>query len=1042
MFSLPEIEERIRENRFDDLSLLKLNVDAYRIYLRYKFDPISVVSIGKIDPLPHQVEAFTKMMAMLRPQTGIDGRIRMLLADDVGLGKTIIIGLALKELILRKKINRVLIVCPSGLQIQWREELKDKFNEDFTIIRGNIEGNPYAEVDRAIISVDIGRNEEKRRLLLETAWDMVVFDEAHRLKPGNLRYDIGLEMSRRSAHLILATATPHDGKVENFLGLLRLIDLEMEDIKDSGDLRGFLDPLMIRRLKEDIVDFRGRRIFPRRSEPNTVEIGYSPEELNFYNSVEDYVRTYYQMAEDEGRTNVVLALYILHRRISSSLFAGVESLKKRKLKLLDHDLDLNSEELNSYFGYSDEGDEEKRERIEDKIIGAVASLTKEELRTELAHLEELIVMGESLLRSEQDRKYQQLLKLLAEIREDRPDDKIIIFTEFTDTLRYLEQNITKEGFVVTKIRGGMSPEEKKENARIFEKRANILLGTEAAGEGLNLQFANIAINYEIPWNPNRLEQRIGRVYRYGQKKQVYIYNLRTAFSIDEIVLDKILEKMANIRAVFGDSAVDVLGALISESDMLKIFKVSESGESAVDEVEKLFTEKIQILKEIENFFIKEKFNLVNVTWLNKDITHCINNFDIERFLLVYTEVCNEASSMPAQEGQYQLIIPGKNIIDNALCVEQQPQRFFDETVTGVFDSSRKGTYISLGHPAFDCALNDTITSNSISLIRYQEKGVLVTFIVRYYNGLGKEIYAEPFVVIKTDRETKEIDPLSIWDLKDFGSIKMHQINVNDYNYLIKEIVENPEVVLTNRLDATDNFVREKNKRDLETEHKFIRAEYNWKIKNLEIKKQLYLEKGQNYLLEPITSRISKFKKEFREYDAENRRAKNIEYKICGPVDVALLIPPTEHPFDETCSSRDFLRAQEAKREIELEGMKIVMQYEKDKGRLPSDVSAETYRGYDILSKSDREIRHIEVKSFARTNSIEISSNEWRAASQIREDYYLYVVQNIRTKPHLAVIRDPIVELSDYICKKPIYDYEMVLDELPLGINYLDRVDLN
>jgi hypothetical protein len=139
---------------------------------------------------------------------------------------------------------------------------------------------------------------------------------------------------------------------------------------------------------------------------------------------------------------------------------------------------------------------------------------------------------------------------------------------------------------------------------------------------------------------------------------------------------------------------------------------------------------------------------------------------------------------------------------------------------------------------------------------------------------------------------------------------------------------------------------------------------------------------------------------------------------------------------------DFLRAQEAKREIELEGMKIVMQYEKNKGRLPSDVSAETYRGYDILSKSDREIRHIEVKSFARTNSIEISSNEWRAASQIREDYYLYVVQNIRIKPHLAVIRDPIVELSDYICKKPIYDYEMVLDELPLGINYLDQVDIN
>jgi len=232
--TVADFKEKIRSQQFDPLTDFKLNVDAYRIHLKHKFDPISVVAIGKIDPLPHQIEAFVKMMAMLRPSSGISGRIRMLLADDVGLGKTIMVGLVMKELLLRNHINRVLIICPSGLQIQWREELKEKFNEEFTIIKGKIEGNPYKEKNRVIISVDIGRNEEKTKLLLDTKWDLIIFDEAHKLKPGNIRYGLAEQISTKTAHLVLASATPHDGKVENFLGLVKLIDEEMENIHDSG----------------------------------------------------------------------------------------------------------------------------------------------------------------------------------------------------------------------------------------------------------------------------------------------------------------------------------------------------------------------------------------------------------------------------------------------------------------------------------------------------------------------------------------------------------------------------------------------------------------------------------------------------------------------------------------------------------------------------------------------------------------------------------------------------------------------------------------
>src|SRR5208337_932721 len=416
------------------------------------------------------------------------------------------------------------------------EELKEKFNEDFTIIKGQIDGNPYADNDQAIISVDIGRNEEKTNLLLSTKWDLVIFDEAHKLKPGNMRYSLAEAISTKTAHLILASATPHDGKVENFLGLVKLIDEEMEDITDSGELKQYLDPLMIRRLKEDIVNFRGKKIFPKRTIPKTLEIQYSPEELEFYNGVEDYVRTYYQKAESGGMTSVILALYILHRRVSSSIQAGVISLKKRRLKLLQPYMEISEKSEADYLCYLEEGNEEKREKAEEEIISATAALTHEELRVECEALDWLIEQGQELLDNQQDRKFQQLKILVNTIRTEHPEDKVIIFTEFTDTLRFLEKELTADNFLVAKITGGLSPEEKKEQARLFEKRSDILLGTEAAGEGLNLQFANIAINYERPWNPNRLEQRVGRVYRYGQKKEVYIYNFKTAFPIDEAVL--------------------------------------------------------------------------------------------------------------------------------------------------------------------------------------------------------------------------------------------------------------------------------------------------------------------------------------------------------------------------------------------------------------------------------------------------------------------------------------------------------------------------
>ena len=1032
--TVTEFQERIRTQQFDPLTSFKLNVDAYRIHLKHKYDPVSVVSIGKIDPLPHQVEAFVKMMAMLRPSSGISGRIRMLLADDVGLGKTIMVGLVMKELLLRHKIHRVLIICPSGLQIQWKEELKEKFNEDFSIIKGQIEGNPYAENDKVILSVDIGRNEEKTQLLLSTKWDLVVFDEAHKLKPGNMRYDLAEKISKKTVHLILASATPHDGKVENFLGLVKLIDDEMGDITDSGELKQYLDPLMIRRLKEDIVNFRGKKIFPKRSIPKTLEIQYSPEELDFYNGVEDYVRTYYQKAESGGMTSVVLALYILHRRVSSSIQAGVISLKKRRLKLLQPCMEISEKSEADYLCYLEEGNEEKREKAEEEIISATAAITQEELRVECEALDRLIEQGQKLLDNQQDRKFQQLKTLVNTIRTEHPGDKIIIFTEFTDTLRFLEKELTADNFIVAKITGGLSPEEKKEQARLFEKRSDILLGTEAAGEGLNLQFANIAINYELPWNPNRLEQRVGRVYRYGQKKEVYIYNFKTAFPIDDAVLAKILEKMEHIRAIYGSNTIDVIGSMISEKDILEIFRIAQGKGSAVDKVDQLFTEKLEVFKDIDQFFIKDSFNLVNVTSLTPNIDRCINNFDIERFFLTWAENSPSVDVQPAEKeaGHYHIRIPCTTTPAEALCTDRESQKYDDMVVTGVFDPEKKGTYLALGHPMISCAIDDSLSKHTCTIIKCPEKGIVLTYILKFFDGRGREIYAEPVLLYQTQSECKGLDPLNVWEYEGYDRDQVLNVDSEYYTKAVKDLLVDPEFALRDYISKTEVFVREKHEKDLEREFNYVYTEYQWKIKNQNLKRDKFEETGQKYLIEPVENKILQLKQELKSLRQDNIQSKNISWKLCGPVDLALLVPPSDQKNWDPKSEQARIDLEKLKREIELKGMKVVCRYEREHGRTPEDVSKETVRGYDILSKSKNEKRHIEVKSFSTTNPIQISSNEWRVASQLREDYYLYVVENVSKDPNAqpAIVPDPYLNLEKYIRKVPIDDYKMVLDKLP------------
>jgi hypothetical protein len=492
--------------------------------------------------------------------------------------------------------------------------------------------------------------------------------------------------------------------------------------------------------------------------------------------------------------------------------------------------------------------------------------------------------------------------------------------------------------------------------------------------------------------------------------------------------------MENIRAIYGSNTIDVIGSMISEKDILEIFRISQGKGSAVDKVDQLFTEKLEVFKEIEQFFVKESFNLVNVTSLTPNIDRCINNFDIERFFLTWAENSRTAEVQPTNDEnrQYNIRLPCTTTSAESLCTDREAQKYDEMVVTGVFDPEKKGTYLALGHPMISCAIDDSLTKHTCTIIKNTEKGIILTYVLKFFDGRDREIYAEPVLLSQTTNEGKNLDPLTVWDFSAYDPDQVLAIDSDYYLKAITDIATDPESVLKDYIGKTETFVKEKHGKDLEREFSFTYAEYNWKIKNQMLKREKYEQTGQNYLIEPVENAILKLKQDLRQLRQEKQDSQNIRWILCGPIDVALLVPPSTqknwNPQDEQAR----IDLEKRKKEIELAGMKVVCRFEREHGRTPDDVSKETVRGYDILSKSKNEKRHIEVKSFSTTNPIQISSNEWRVASQLREDYYLYVVENVSKEPdhQLSIVPDPYLNLEKYVKKVPIEDYKMVLDKVP------------
>ncbi|HZV03858.1 MAG TPA: helicase-related protein, partial [Gemmataceae bacterium] len=617
-----EIVEEGRPWSFDgDGSLFRLVAEAQRIHLAHLFDPVLAVHTSIVQPLPHQITAVYESMLPRQP-------LRFLLADDPGAGKTIMAGLLMKELIARGDLQRCLVVCPGSLAEQWQDELSSRFRLPFEILTNDkLEaartGNWFIENDLVIARLDkLARDEDVQQKLLapDCRWDLVVCDEAHKLSAtffgGEVkytkRYRLGQLLSSLTRHFLLMTATPHNGKEEDFQLFMALLDGDRFEgrFRDGAHTVDVSD-LMRRMVKESLLKFDATRLFPERI-AYTVSYKLSDAEAALYKSVTDYVREEFNRADalenDKRAGTVGFALTILQRRLASSPEAIYQSLRRRRERLEGRLRELELLQRGGQIAAATDGgpllDREQVEDLEDEadaeneaieeqvLDQATAARSISELRLEIDTLQQLEGMALTIRRSGEDRKWRELASLLGEIftsasiangladppapyddgvpkppkPASSPHQKLVIFTEHRDTLNYLQARIgTLLGRpqAIVAIHGGMGREDRLKAQESFrhDPDVQVLLATDAAGEGINLQRAHLMVNYDLPWNPNRLEQRFGRIHRIGQTEVCHLWNLLAEETREGDVYRKLLDKLEQARSALGGQVFDVLGRL-------------------------------------------------------------------------------------------------------------------------------------------------------------------------------------------------------------------------------------------------------------------------------------------------------------------------------------------------------------------------------------------------------------------------------------------------------------------------------------------------
>ena len=1082
-----------------DANLLRLTSEAYRISLAHIFDPYLAVYTSEIEPLPHQISAVYQEMLSRRP-------LRYILADDPGAGKTIMTGLLLKELIVRGDLKRCLIVCPGNLAEQWQDELYRKFNLRFEILTNDriesaVSGNVFLETSFCIARLDkLSRNEDIKEKLKVSDWDLVVVDEAHKMSAtiwgGEVKYtkrfQLGRLLSSIARHFLLLTATPHNGKEEDFQLFMSLIDQDrFEGVARSGQQAVDVSDVMRRLVKEDLLKFDGTPLFPERR-AYTVNYDLSPKEAVLYTAVTDYVQEEFNRADqlnNERRNTVGFALTILQRRLASSPEAIYQSLKRRRQRLESR---LSEERLGKrayeyivpdYDDYDDDDmTSSELEDTEEKVVDqASAAQTISELEAEIAILKNLERKANDVRQSGEDRKWEELSKLLQDddnmFGPDGLREKLIIFTEHRDTLRYLTDKIRSllgiEKAVVN-IHGGMLRDERRKVEELFrqDKDVRILIATDAAGEGINLQRAHLMVNYDLPWNPNRLEQRFGRIHRIGQTEVCHLWNLVAQETREGMVFQRLFEKLEQERESLKGKVFDVLGKLTFENKSLRDLLIEAVRYNKQEDVKQRLYEVVDHSLDREKLkgLIKEhalsenSIDIQQVTAIREDMErieahrlqpHFIESFFLEAFKSIGGKIRSR------EKGRYEITFVPFSVRNRDMQIgfgEPVLHRYervcFDKKFRNV-QGQPQAILIAPGHPLLEATIDlirernaevlkrgaifidEDDLSSEARLLFYIEDSVQDSVIVPSGNKriISKHIH---FVEIKEDGAAINAGPAPYLDYRAADKEEHSQIrnflmtqewlqsDIEDIavSYAVSEIIPAHVAKVKERkiklVDKTIKAVKER-----------LTAEIQyWDFRANEMKLKEDAGKANRRLNSQMASRRAdelqaRMQKRLTELEAEKRISAMPPIVVGG----AIVIP--RGLLNELMGKKGdiFTIDAKARKVVELAAMKAVMDIETSLGFIPIDVSGAKV-GYDVESKTPKErrgkegstLRFIEVKGRAKgATTVTVTKNEILTALNKPDDYILAIVEVDGKNTKTVYLKRPFRERPDFAATSVNYD---------------------
>jgi superfamily II DNA or RNA helicase len=1062
-----------------DARLFRLGVEAHRLGLAYEYDPFFSLSIARVDPLPHQLEAVYDYFLRMP-------RIRFLLADDPGAGKTIMAGLLLKELKARGLIRRTLVVTPANLTFQWQRELSDKFREKFDVIRGdvlraNYGQNPWQERDQVITSISwVSVIEDARESLLRSRWDLVIVDEAHRMSaPAEDRktypYRLGEALSRMTDHYLLMTATPHKGDQNHFRRFLALLDADVYGSVKSLQqaLREHEAPFYLRRTKEALVTFpdpdtgQVRKLFTKR-EVRTAAFDLDGEELDFYDELTRYVEDQSMAATGDASARgraVTFTMAMLQRRMASSVYAvrrSLERMRERREKILEDPEAYRRQQIERRVPDDfDELTEEEQQRIVAQLEGEVLSVDPAVLREEIGRLTRLIDQAMGLESRDAQSK---LSKLRAVLNEQglfgNPNMRLLIFTEHKETLDYLAGDgrdgrplgkLREWGLTLTQIHGGMkigdrdAPGSRIYAEREFKESVQVLVATEAAGEGINLQFCWLMINYDIPWNPVRLEQRVGRIHRYGQEHDCLVINFVAQNTREGRVLQKLLDRLREIRRELGtDQVFDVVGEVFPSTLLEKLFRdmyarITDEHKIQDRIVRDVSPERFRAITEsaLEGL-AKKELNLSAIIGKSAEAKERrLVPEVVEQFFVGAAPECGLQPKPTAPTSHvYRIGKVPRNLLPIGDRQEGKFGRLGREYGKIAFDKAIVPTdpaleWVTPGHPLFETVrtdilgrVEDHLRRGAIFLDLHRERpAVLDVFAASIKDGRGNTLHRRLFVV-----ETSPDDQMTLHEPTIFlditpaapGTASSFAVGLSG-----QKDGARVERSLPDRR-AVEQFLYERVLKPWAAHASTSRVNEVGRVeRHVSISLNSLIDRQQLQLAELLNRQvagqtvpgldglIAQAEQHLDDLNgrAESRRRELELERHCSISDITHIGRAQVLPHPERESPQ--LAPMVSDPEIERIAVAEATRHEEARGWMVESVESEN-RGFDLISRRPHpadaktfiEVRFIEVKGRAGVGLIALSENEYRTAQRLKGDYWLYTVFNCTAKAQLHTVQDP------------------------------------